>query len=224
VHLKDRMADIARRHDASLVESRPSIVDGLSSVVECRLFNTGVRPPTNDHTTDHRRGPPTTRPASPLQRGGCASIPPGRSLGRALAAALAAPVGWALGIPFLVLAGFFLFFFRDPERLVNAAADAVLSPADGRVVADPQGKSDFSRRWMCTSTDPVSGVAWKVEFRRGKFLPAYREDAAPRTSGARCGSTAVNGRLSASGRHPRQARRLPVAEASRWRRATGSES
>ena len=59
--------------------------------------------------------------------------------GALLAAALAGAVlGWAFAIPFLVLAGFFLFFFRDPERRITAAADAVLSPADGRVlVAGP---------------------------------------------------------------------------------------
>lgn len=40
---------------------------------------------------------------------------------------------WALPLP---LAGFFaLYFFRDPRRNVVEAQDAVVSPADGRVVA-----------------------------------------------------------------------------------------
>ena len=58
----------------------------------------------------------------------------------ALAAALLAGIalGWPFAIPLVVLAAFFLFFFRDPERQVVAADDAVLSPADGRVlVAGP---------------------------------------------------------------------------------------
>jgi phosphatidylserine decarboxylase len=41
-----------------------------------------------------------------------------------------------------VLGGFFAFFFRDPERQVPQDADAVVSPADGRVMsagpADPR--------------------------------------------------------------------------------------
>src|SRR5262245_37210744 len=41
---------------------------------------------------------------------------------------------WRLGVPVLVVAAFFLFFFRDPDRRNNAGDDAVLSPADGRVL------------------------------------------------------------------------------------------
>src|SRR5689334_2745720 len=58
----------------------------------------------------------------------------------ALVAALAAGVfvGWPAAVVFGVLAGFFLFFFRDPERRAGAVENAVLSPADGRVlVAGP---------------------------------------------------------------------------------------
>ena len=39
-----------------------------------------------------------------------------------------------LAIPFVVLAGFFLFFFRDPDRQGSTAPGVVLSPADGRVL------------------------------------------------------------------------------------------
>ncbi|PYR66211.1 MAG: phosphatidylserine decarboxylase family protein [Acidobacteria bacterium] len=35
---------------------------------------------------------------------------------------------------FVVLACFFLFFFRDPDRPITKDTDAVLSPADGRVM------------------------------------------------------------------------------------------
>jgi hypothetical protein len=49
-------------------------------------------------------------------------------------------VGWLLALPLLLLAGFLLFFFRDPERAVKDLPDVVLSPADGRVlVAGPAG-------------------------------------------------------------------------------------
>jgi phosphatidylserine decarboxylase len=112
--------------------------------------------------------------------------------GALVAAALAgAGFGWAFGIPFLVLAGFFLFFFRDPERLVNAAADAVLSPADGRVLvagpavpaAAPPGEwlqiSIFlSPMDVHVNRVPASGRVTRVSFQRGRFLPAYHHDAA----------------------------------------------
>src|SRR3954451_17031576 len=40
--------------------------------------------------------------------------------------------GWAAS--FAALAGFFAYFFRDPDREVPSAADLVVSPADGRVM------------------------------------------------------------------------------------------
>ena len=45
---------------------------------------------------------------------------------------------WAL--PFISLAGFFAFFFRDPERDVPNDRHIVVSPADGRVVHCPRGR------------------------------------------------------------------------------------
>jgi phosphatidylserine decarboxylase len=33
-----------------------------------------------------------------------------------------------------VMAGFFVNFFRDPERVTPAAPDLVVSPADGKVI------------------------------------------------------------------------------------------
>jgi phosphatidylserine decarboxylase len=114
------------------------------------------------------------------------------------AAVLAVAAGvfwtWLAAVPFGILAGFFLFFFRDPERSVTDQADAVLSPADGRVlvagpaVADaaPPGSAAawqqisifLSPMDVHVNRVPVSGTVTSVSYKPGRFLPAYHEDAA----------------------------------------------
>jgi phosphatidylserine decarboxylase len=108
-----------------------------------------------------------------------------------LAVVSAFAIGWPLGIPFVALAAFFLFFFRDPERGVTSDADAVLSPADGRVLvagpavatAAPPGEWQqisifLSPMDVHVNRIPASGRVTKVSVTPGRFLPAYRHDAA----------------------------------------------
>jgi phosphatidylserine decarboxylase len=98
---------------------------------------------------------------------------------------------WAFAIPLFVLAAFFLFFFRDPERHIVEARHAVLAPADGRVlVAGPAGvEAAPPGAWQQVSIFlspmnvhvnriPVSGRITRVTYTPGRFLPAYRADAA----------------------------------------------
>lgn len=109
--------------------------------------------------------------------------------------ALAAALGWLvspwLALPFVLLGGFFLFFFRDPERTVSAPDNAVISPADGRVLvagaavpgAAPDGRWQqisifLSPMNVHVNRVPVSGRVTRVSFVPGKFLPAYAPDAA----------------------------------------------
>ena len=107
-----------------------------------------------------------------------------------LGAIAAFAFGPAAGVACLVLAGFFLFFFRDPDRLVTRAAHAVLSPADGRVMVAgaPTGQDFPADRWQQISIFlspmdvhvnrmPVGGRVVKVRYHRGRFLPAYKRDA-----------------------------------------------
>jgi phosphatidylserine decarboxylase len=113
-------------------------------------------------------------------------------IGGALVLALIAAflVSTALGVVLAALSAFFLFFFRDPDRVVTSARNAVLSPADGRVmVAGPSTSRDFpSDRWQQISVFlspmdvhinrmPVTGRITKVEYHPGRFLPAYKPDA-----------------------------------------------
>src|SRR6185503_20190297 len=76
-------------------------------------------------------------------------------IGISLAAGLAAGFwgGWPWASGLLVLTAFFLFFFRDPDRVVTAHPDAVLSPADGRVMVAgaPAGQGAPPGRWQQVS-------------------------------------------------------------------------
>ena len=97
---------------------------------------------------------------------------------------------WLVAAPFFLLAGFFLFFFRDPDRLAPSDDEAVVSPADGRVlVAGPVvAESAPPGSWQQVSIFlspmdvhvnriPASGRVTRVTFKAGRFLPAYRHDA-----------------------------------------------
>jgi phosphatidylserine decarboxylase len=104
-----------------------------------------------------------------------------------VAGVLAGPlVGWILA----ALTAFFLFFFRDPDRVHDASDAAVISPADGRVMVsgDPTGQALPPGQWRQISIFlspmdvhvnrmPVSGRVTKVRYHPGRFLPAYRDEA-----------------------------------------------
>lgn len=103
-------------------------------------------------------------------------------------------VAWWLGrlwaLPFLALAAFFVFFFRDPDRTVPDGPNLIVSPADGRVmiVGDPPFAGAPAGEWQLISIflspmdvhinrTPVDGRVTKVEYHPGKFLPAYKTEA-----------------------------------------------
>jgi phosphatidylserine decarboxylase len=96
--------------------------------------------------------------------------------------------GWAVG--FAALGAFFGYFFRDPDRQVPTGPGLVVSPADGRVVI----AGDAAPRWsppgawkqitiflspmdVHMNRTPVGGRVTRVDYRAGKFLPAYKVDA-----------------------------------------------
>lgn len=113
-------------------------------------------------------------------------------IGGALVIALAWGLAgaWLVALPFFLLAGFFLFFFRDPDRVSPSDDEAVLSPADGRVLvagpavaeAAPPGSWQqvsifLSPMDVHVNRIPASGRVTQVTFKAGRFLPAYRHDA-----------------------------------------------
>lgn len=100
--------------------------------------------------------------------------------------ALARRTGWAAS--FALLGGFFAYFFRDPDRDIPGAPGLVVAPADGRVMIS--GLSDG--RWappgewkqvtiflspldVHINRAPVAGRVTKIDYRAGRFLPAYDE-------------------------------------------------
>lgn len=96
--------------------------------------------------------------------------------------------GWAAG--FAALAGFFAYFFRDPERTVPPGEGLVVAPADGRVMiaGSADGRWSPPGEWLQITIflspmdvhinrTPVAGRVTRIEYRPGKFLPAYKEDA-----------------------------------------------
>jgi phosphatidylserine decarboxylase len=82
----------------------------------------------------------------------------------------------------VLLAGFFLWFFRDPERAVPALAGAIVSPADGKVTdvstvfvaGEPRTRvSIFLNVFdVHVNRSPIAGVIRAAEYRRGQFRNA----------------------------------------------------
>ncbi|MFQ5695703.1 MAG: phosphatidylserine decarboxylase family protein [Terriglobia bacterium] len=98
----------------------------------------------------------------------------------ALAGALTLWQGWwGASLVLFALVAFVLFFFRDPERAVPELAGAVVSPADGRVLAIDQAELE-GRAWTRVSIflsvfdvhvnrAPIAGTVTAVRYQPGKF-------------------------------------------------------
>lgn len=97
---------------------------------------------------------------------------------------------WIAAIVFIVLAGWVIYFFRDPERSGERGEQLVVSPADGRIVqitdvdepAFVHGKATRISIFMNVfnvhvNRYPVSGVVRYVHYNKGKFLNAAHDKA-----------------------------------------------
>src|SRR5271170_3243794 len=90
--------------------------------------------------------------------------------------------GWMWAAVPLLLAAFFLWFFRDPERVVPGGPGVVVSPADGVVtsveqIVTPSG--DHAKLSIFLSVfdvhvnrSPVAGIISEVSYQKGLFLNA----------------------------------------------------
>jgi phosphatidylserine decarboxylase len=94
------------------------------------------------------------------------------------------------GAPFLLLAAFFAFFFRDPERRTPQGKTLIVAPADGTVTwAGPATASAPPGQWkqvtiflspldVHINRVPAGGRVTLVDFSAGTFLPAYKPESA----------------------------------------------
>lgn len=96
---------------------------------------------------------------------------------------------WFMSMVLLVLTIFAMHFFRDPERVQPDDPDAVVSPADGKVVKIEQATDPISgetRTVVCVVMNvfnvhvnrmPVSGTIKKILYIPGKFFNASLDKA-----------------------------------------------
>jgi phosphatidylserine decarboxylase len=95
---------------------------------------------------------------------------------------------WPFALPLLLLAAFFLWFFRDPNRFITTLPGAVVSPGDGKVTdvsADKFGETTLCRISIFLNVfdvhvnrSPIAGVIREVRYQRGKFLNAMGANSA----------------------------------------------
>jgi phosphatidylserine decarboxylase len=94
---------------------------------------------------------------------------------------------WPVALPFLVLAAFMAYFFRDPQRSAPGDANVIVSPADGRVtrvrLLAPEGADSptvvsifLSPLDVHINRAPIAGTITDVTYQHGKFLMATHED------------------------------------------------
>jgi phosphatidylserine decarboxylase len=101
----------------------------------------------------------------------------------AVAVVLALATGnlaWSV-VPVL-LAAFFLWFFRDPERTIPMESGLIVSPGDGRVtetavINTPQGPRQRISIFLSVfnvhvNRSPIAGVLTSVRYQKGQYLNA----------------------------------------------------
>jgi phosphatidylserine decarboxylase len=89
---------------------------------------------------------------------------------------------WAWSIVPLLLAVFFLWFFRDPERRIPVGAGLIVSPGDGlvtetAVINTPEGPRQRISIFLSVfdvhvNRSPIAGVLTSVRYQKGQYLNA----------------------------------------------------
>ena len=89
---------------------------------------------------------------------------------------------WAWGIAPLLLAAFFLWFFRDPQRTIPSGPGLIVSPGDGLVtetiqISTPDGPRQRISIFLSVfdvhvNRSPISGVLSGVRYQKGQYVNA----------------------------------------------------
>ncbi|WP_052566836.1 phosphatidylserine decarboxylase family protein [Candidatus Magnetobacterium casense] len=96
---------------------------------------------------------------------------------------------WVTGLPVMILF-FMFFFFRDPDRVTPSQADAIIAPADGKVIVIKQTfEKDYLKREVLqfsifmsplnvhVNRAPFDGTVVSVKHTSGSFHKAYLDEA-----------------------------------------------
>ena len=97
---------------------------------------------------------------------------------------------WAWGIVPVLLAAFFLWFFRDPRRAIPAGPGLIVSPGDGKVtetvtISTPDGPRQRISIFLSVfnvhvNRSPIGGVLTRVHYQKGEYLNAMNPASADR--------------------------------------------
>ncbi|HEY1161203.1 MAG TPA: phosphatidylserine decarboxylase family protein [Terracidiphilus sp.] len=97
---------------------------------------------------------------------------------------------WAWGIAPVLLAAFFLWFFRDPQRTIPTGEGLIVSPGDGLVtetamIATPEGPRQRISIFLNVfdvhvNRSPIGGVVSSVRYKKGQYLNAMNPASADR--------------------------------------------
>jgi len=109
----------------------------------------------------------------------------------AVAAVLAwATHGWEWTIVPVLLSVFFLWFFRDPQRMIPAGAGLIVSPGDGLVteavtIDTPAGAKKRISIFLSVfdvhvNRSPIGGILTSVHYQKGQYLNAMNPASADR--------------------------------------------
>jgi phosphatidylserine decarboxylase len=109
----------------------------------------------------------------------------------AVAGVLAWATGtWVWSIVPVLLAAFYLWFFRDPKRNIPKGDGLVVSPADGLVtetaqIITPDGPRQRISIFLNVfdvhvNRSPIAGEVTSVRYQKGKFLNAMNQECAER--------------------------------------------
>lgn len=97
--------------------------------------------------------------------------------------------GVAVAVPFVVLACYFTYFFRNPDRTIPTDEHLVVSPADGAVQDVVELEDDDFIKGPCTkiiiflsvfnvhvNRSPIAGEIKCQKYVCGRFRPAYKDE------------------------------------------------